>query len=139
MMQREETMNKKKSSVVRFNRWGYYFMIPFILIYLIFQFVPLVTTIYNSFFENYRSGLKQIGPNFVGFANYMSIFANKDLWGYFANTMIMWIAGFIPQIFFSLLLAAWFTDPSLRLKAQRFFKTVQRTDQLHADQHGTDQ
>ena len=117
-------MNKKKSSVVRFNRWGYYFMIPFILIYLIFQFVPLVTTIYNSFFENYRSGLKQIGPNFIGFANYMNIFANKDLWGYFANTMIMWIAGFIPQIFFSLLLAAWFTDPSLRLKGQRFFKTV---------------
>ena len=124
MMQREETMNKKKSSVVRFNRWGYYFMIPFILIYLIFQFVPLVTTIYNSFFENYRSGLKQIGPNFIGFANYMSIFANKDLWGYFANTMIMWIAGFIPQIFFSLLLAAWFTDPSLRLKGQKFWKTV---------------
>ena len=124
MIQREETMNKKKSNVVRFNRWGYYFMIPFILIYLIFQFVPLVTTIYNSFFENYRSGLKQIGPNFIGFANYMNIFANKDLWGYFANTMIMWIAGFIPQIFFSLLLAAWFTDPSLRLKGQRFFKTV---------------
>ena len=112
-------MNKKKSNVVRFNRWGYYFMIPFILIYLIFQFVPLVTTIYNSFFENYRSGLKQIGPNFIGFANYMNIFANKDLWGYFANTMIMWIAGFIPQIFFSLLLAAWFTDPSLRLKGQK--------------------
>ena len=54
----------------------------------------------------------------------MSIFANKDLWGYFANTMIMWIAGFIPQIFFSLLLAAWFTDPSLRLKGQKFWKTV---------------
>ena len=124
MIQREETMNKKKSNVVRFNRWGYYFMIPFILIYLIFQFVPLVTTIYNSFFENYRSGLKQIGPNFIGFANYMNIFANKDLWGYFANTMIMWIAGFIPQIFFSLLLAAWFTDPSLRLKGQKFWKTV---------------
>ena len=120
-------MNKKKSNVVRFNRWGYYFMIPFILIYLIFQFVPLVTTIYNSFFENYRSGLKQIGPNFIGFANYMNIFANKDLWGYFANTMIMWIAGFIPQIFFSLLLAAWFTDPSLRLKGQKFWKTVIRS------------
>ena len=38
--------------------------------------------------------------------------------------MIMWIAGFIPQIIVSLLLAAWFTDPSLRLKGQRFFKTV---------------
>ncbi|MEE3357367.1 MAG: sugar ABC transporter permease, partial [Lachnospiraceae bacterium] len=43
---------------------------------------------------------------------------------YAGNTMIMWLIGFIPQIFISLLLAAWFTDPSLRLKGQRFFKTV---------------
>ena len=32
--------------------------------------------------------------------------------------------GFIPQIIVSLLLGAWFSDPSLRLKGQRFFKTV---------------
>ena len=114
----------KKSKVVQYNRWGYFFMIPFIVIYLIFQFVPLVDTVYNSFFENYRSGLKQVGPNFIGFANYAKIFGNPDLWKYFGNTMIMWICGFIPQIFFSLLLGAWFTDPSLRLKGQRFWKTV---------------
>ena len=38
--------------------------------------------------------------------------------------MIMWILGFVPQILVSLLLGAWFTDPSLRLKGQRVFKTV---------------
>ena len=38
--------------------------------------------------------------------------------------MIMWILGFIPQILLSLLLGAWFSDPSLRLKCQGFFKTV---------------
>ena len=38
--------------------------------------------------------------------------------------MIMWVLGFVPQIVVSLALAAWFTDPSLHLKAQRFFKTV---------------
>ena len=32
--------------------------------------------------------------------------------------------GFIPQIIVSLVLGAWFSDPSLRLKGQRFFKTV---------------
>ena len=36
----------------------------------------------------------------------------------------MWILGFVPQIIISLLLGAWFSDPSLRLKGQRFFKTV---------------
>ena len=117
-------MKKKQSKVVQYNRWGYYFLIPFIVVYLLFQFVPLVTTIYNSFFENYRSGLKQIGPNFIGLGNYVKILSNADLWKYAGNTMIMWLIGFIPQIITSLLLGAWFTDPSLRLRGQRFFKTV---------------
>lgn len=125
-MQKERLniMKKKQSKVVQYNRWGYYFLIPFLVIYLLFQFVPLITTIYNSFFENYRSGLKQIGPTFIGLGNYMKILASADLWKYVGNTMIMWIIGFVPQIITSLLLGAWFTDPSLRLKGQRFFKTV---------------
>lgn len=117
-------MKKKQSKVVQYNRWGYYFLIPFIVVYLLFQFVPLVTTIYNSFFENYRSGLKQIGPNFIALGNYLKILSNADLWKYAGNTMIMWVIGFLPQIITSLLLGAWFTDPSLRLRGQRFFKTV---------------
>ena len=109
---------------VSYNKWGYIFLIPFVVVYLIFQLVPLISTIYNSFFENYRSGLTQIGPNFVGLSNYAKLFQGGDIWIYFKNTMIMWIMGFIPQILVSLLLAAWFSNPSLRLKGQRFFKTV---------------
>lgn len=109
---------------VSYNKWGYIFLIPFVVVYLIFQLVPLISTIYNSFFENYRSGLTQIGPNFVGLANYAKLFQGDDIWIYFKNTMIMWVMGFIPQILVSLLLAAWFSNPSLRLKGQRFFKTV---------------
>lgn len=114
----------KKGKVVRYNKWGYIFLIPFITVYLIFQFIPLVSTIYNSFFENYRSGLTQIGPNFIGFENYKTLFTNGDLLTYTQNTLIMWVMGFVPQIIVSLLLGAWFSNPSLRLKGQRFFKTV---------------
>ncbi|MCR5637554.1 MAG: sugar ABC transporter permease [Lachnospiraceae bacterium] len=115
---------QKKGNIVRYNRWGYYFLIPFVVVYLLFSFVPLIRTFYNSLFENYKSGLNQIGPNFVGFKNFVDIFKNGDMLKYFKNTLVMWIIGFIPQIFFSLLLGAWFTDPSLKLKCQRFFKTV---------------
>ncbi len=116
--------NAKRSKIVSYNKWGYIFLIPFVVVYLVFQLIPLFSTVYNSLFENYRSGLKQIGPNFVGFENYKTIFTNGDLLTYTKNTLIMWIIGFIPQILLSLLLGAWFTDPSLRLKCQRFFKTV---------------
>ena len=63
----------KKSKVVRYNKWGYIFLIPFLVVFIVFQLIPLVSTIYNSFFENYRSGLTQIGPNFVGIENYKTI------------------------------------------------------------------
>lgn len=115
---------KKKRKVVSYNKWGYIFLIPFVVTYIVFQLIPLLTTIYNSFFECYRSGLTQVGPNFVGLENYEALLKDKELWTYLWNTFIMWILGFVPQILISLLLAAWFSDPSLRLKGQRFFKTV---------------
>ena len=116
--------NNNNHKAVSYNKWGYIFLIPFVVVYLIFQLVPLISTIYNSFFENYRSGLTQIGPNFVGFGNYIKLFQGGEIWIYLKNTMIMWVMGFVPQILVSLLLAAWFSNPSLRLKGQRFFKTV---------------
>ena len=118
-------MEKKKTSkVVKYNKWGYIFLAPFFIAYIIFSFIPLVTTIYNSFFENYRSGLKQIGPTFIGIKNYVNLLSAPEIWKYLQNTLIMWIGGFIPQILVALLLAYWFSDPSLRLKGQRFFKTA---------------
>lgn len=116
--------NAKRGKVVSYNKWGYIFLIPFATVYLIFHFIPLVTTIGNSFFENYRTGLLQVGPTFIGFDNFIEIFSNPDIWVYAQNTMIMWIMGFVPQIIVSLLLGSWFSNPSLRLKGQRFFKTV---------------
>lgn len=116
---------KYKNNVAgKHNKWGYIFLIPFFAVFVIFQLIPLITTIYNSFFENYMSGLSQVGPNFIGLENFAKLFQSGDLMKYFNNTMIMWILGAVPQIIVSLLLAAWFTDPSLRLKCQQFFKTV---------------
>ena len=100
------------------------FLIPFVTVYILFQLIPLISTIGNSFFENYRSGLQQVGPNFVGLANYKQILGNPDIWTYTQNTMIMWIMGVIPQVLVSLLLGAWFSNPRLKLKGQAFFKTV---------------
>lgn len=121
---RNRMRKNNNHKAVSYNKWGYIFLIPFVVVYLIFQLIPLFSTIYNSFFENYRSGLTQIGPNFVGLANYEKLFSSGEFLVYFKNTMIMWVMGFVPQILVSLLLGAWFSNPSLRLKGQRFFKTV---------------
>jgi cellobiose transport system permease protein len=115
--------SKTKEERLSYAKWGYIFIAPFFLIFALFQLIPLGSTIYYSFFEYYRSGLKIIGPTFVGLKNYITLFAT-DLPKYFGNTLLLWIIGFIPQIAISLLLAAWFTDLRLKLKGQTFFKTV---------------
>lgn len=117
-------MFKRRSSCVSYKKWGYIFLIPFFLVYAIFSFVPLVSTFYNSFFENYMSGLSHVGPNYVGFENFEKLLTNPDLLKYAKNTMIIWLIGFIPQIIVSLMLAAWFTDIRLKLKFKGFFKTI---------------
>ena len=119
-----KTNKTRRGKVVRYNKWGYIFLIPFVTVYIIFQLIPLISTVYNSFFERYRMGLIEVGPNFVGLENYKTLLTNGDVWGYAQNTLIMWVLGFVPQLFFSLLLGAWFSDTRLRLKGTRFFKTV---------------
>ncbi|MBQ6787991.1 MAG: sugar ABC transporter permease [Lachnospiraceae bacterium] len=116
--------SQKKKKTVSYNKWGYIFLLPFFLIYCVFSLVPMLSTFYYSFFENYMSGLNTIGPNFVGFDNFIKLFTEADLLKYLENTVIMWLLGFIPQIAVSLMLAAWFTNNRLKLKASGFFKTV---------------
>lgn len=117
-------MKGKKGNVVRYNRWGYFFLIPFAVVFIIFQLIPLCSTIYNSFFKHFFDGIMEIGPDPVGLDNYKTMFSGVDIWKYLGNTMIMWIMGFIPQILISLLLASWFANPSLKLKGKAFFQTV---------------
>ena len=119
--------NNKKS--ISYAKWGYYFIAPFFIVYVIFTLYPQILTIYNSFFENYRDGLKVIGPNFVGLDNYKALFTPDStgtiqLIKYFFNTVWLWIIGALPQFIVSMLLALFFTSTRLNIKGQQFFKTV---------------
>ncbi len=116
---------KKKHHTIQYDNWGYFFIAPFFVIYVIFSLIPLLTTFVYSLFEYYRIGLQTVGPTFIGFENFKAIFsADDNLARYFYNTLVMWLMGFVPQIIISLLLAVWFTNTELNLKGQGFFKTV---------------
>lgn len=128
MKNRTKGAIKRKSSI-RYAKWGYIFIAPFFITYILCTLVPQLLTIYNSFFENYMSGLKHIGPNFVGLQNYAKLFTpdssgNIDILKYAGNTFLMWIIGAVPQIVVALLLAVLFTSYRLKLRAQPFFKAV---------------
>ena len=119
----EPKKTKKKKKSVSYAKWGYIFILPFFITYIIFSLIPLLDTIRYSFFEYYRTGIKEVGPNFIGMKNYVSLL-KSDMITYGKNTLIMWVIGFIPQIVFALLLANWFTDVRLKIRGKQFFKVV---------------
>ena len=122
----------KRHKLVSYAKWGYIFIAPFFIVYAVAALWPLLSTFYYSFFEYYQQGLEWVGPNFVGFKNYADLFnvnsamnnGNFRLLDYTKNTMIMGVLGAVPQFIFSLLLAVIFTSARLKIKGQRFFKTV---------------
>lgn len=124
---------KKKS--ISYAKWGYIFLVPFFVVYILFALVPLVQTFYYSFMDRYvdTGAVSIFNPNgnvvdngFCGLKNFKDVLVgdNAQFTQALGNTIIIWLVGFIPQIVFSLLLAVWFTDIRLKLKAQGFFKTV---------------
>lgn len=121
-----QTLSKRHKRV-NYSKWGYFFIIPFFATYAIFSLYPLIYTFYISFFENYKKMTRVIGPNFVGLDNYKKIFdggMDSTLMHSFSSTLIIWLMGFIPQIFVALLFASWFTDLRLKLKATGIFKVI---------------
>lgn len=123
---KKEPAQKKNFS---YSKWGYIFILPFFLVYFVCHFIPQAYTIYNSFFENYREGLTQIGPRFIGLENYVKLFTPStngtiDIFKYTANTLILWALGAVPQVLIALILAVIFTSYRLKIKGQGFFKAV---------------
>ena len=71
-----------------------------------------------------------MGPNFVGFENYVKLFSYDAELGYVMiwrclwNTIVMWVIGAVFQLGTSLILALFFTSTRLNVKCAGFFKSV---------------
>ena len=96
-------MKKSEGKAVRYNKWGYIFLIPFIagICYFSADSADLVRFI-TAFLRIIWSGLTQVGPTFCWTCRTIKrFFRMADIWIYAKNTLIMWIMCFIPQIILS--------------------------------------
>lgn len=91
----------------------YAFIAPFFILFAIFQFVPLVWSLWLSFHE--WNGLG--APDPVGLANYRFLLRDAMFHDALANTTVYWIAKTILIIPLSLLLASLLNHDWLRAKA----------------------
>ncbi|WP_423189944.1 carbohydrate ABC transporter permease [Alkalibacterium sp. f15] len=103
------------------NKWGYIFVTPFFLFFLIFNFYPMFYTIYLSFTDLAGWATE---ANFVGFQNFERLYNNQLFRNSVFNTMILWLVNFFPQIILAFILAYWFTNRRMNLKATGFFKSM---------------
>ncbi|SHH45054.1 carbohydrate ABC transporter permease [Clostridium grantii] len=110
-----------KRKTISYSKYGYFFVAPFIIAFLIFQFYPILYTI-NLSFTDLAGWAEEF--NYVGFKNYTSLLNNKLFHAAFINTWIIWMMNFIPQITLALLLASWFTNLKLKIKGTGFFKVT---------------
>lgn len=112
---------RKKAKIQNVDKYGYYFIGPFFIVFAIFNFYPTIYTIMLSFQD--ISGFELQG-NFVGLQNFISLFNNNVFIQSVKNTAILWTVNFIPQITLAMVLSYWFTNNRLKLKGQDFFKSI---------------
>ena len=121
-------MDKKKKKKISYGKYGYFFIAPFFITYLLFQLWPLI----NTFDYSTLSYCKRNGREFVDFAgiqnflNVLGLAAGERPYAlsYLKNTLIMWGFNFVPQILVSLLLAVWLTDQKVKVKGTGAVKVI---------------
>jgi ABC-type sugar transport system permease subunit len=121
--QMQKQMQKKKLAghEVRTNRWGYFFVAPFIVVFCVFNLWPTIYTFLLSF-----SDLRGLRSDFhlVGLVNFIKLIHDQYFWGALGNTFIIWGFNFIPQLGLALVLAIWLSDVRLNLAGKGLFRAI---------------
>ena len=118
----------KKRKSISYDKYGYLFVAPFFITFLIFQLYPIFFTFRTSLTD--AAGWSKVLENsIIGFDNFQKLFAfgtdvSRFFWQSMGNTVIIWLFNFVPQIGMALILASWFTDTHLKLRFQGAFKVL---------------
>ena len=96
-------------------RWGYFFLFPAYLFFVIFTLIPLIQGLGFSFYE---VGLKE--KKFIGFDNFIKLADDSVFWKALTNTVLI-VAGGVPVIVTVSLLVAVLVFPLTRW-VQSFFR-----------------
>ena len=96
-------------------KYGYLFVAPFVLVFLVFQVYPIIYTLYLSF-------TSPKGGAFHGLGNYQFLLGDKTFWLSMRNTWTIWLGCIVPQVFFALVLSVLLSQ--YRLRGAGFFRAV---------------
>ncbi len=83
-------------------RGGIWFVLPFLLVYAAFVLWPLLYGLGMSFFD---TSLVRAESRFVGFDNYVRLFADSEVWRTLGITFVFTIGSTIPLVVIALVMA----------------------------------
>jgi len=121
-MQKPKQKQKKLiGHEIKTNRWGYFFVAPFVLVFCIFNLWPTLYTFILSFtdLKGLRTDFK-----FIGLTNFIKLIHDQYFWGALGNTFVIWGVNFIPQLGLALVLAIWLSDVRLKLAGKGVFRAI---------------
>jgi multiple sugar transport system permease protein len=105
----------------RIQRWGYFFIAPFVIVFCVFNLWPTLYTFILSFTD--LKGLSQ-DLHITGFSNFVRLLGDRNFLGSIKNTFIISGCTFVPQITIALLLAIWLSDIRLSLRGRGAFRAI---------------
>jgi cellobiose transport system permease protein len=99
-------------------RWGYLFIAPFFVMFLIFGLWPIGYSTYIAFFHWDPLG----DHTFSGVDNFVNLLADDHFWNALKNTMDIWALSTFPQMAMAIGLAAVLRNKKLKFKT--FWRTI---------------
>ena len=98
--------------------WGWFFILPTVVGLLVLNIIPIMQTIYQSFFKTGDFGRGNI---FVGFDNYVKVFGDAEVWQAAINTFKYVIVEVPFSIVIALVLAALLNR---KMKGRSIYRTI---------------
>jgi multiple sugar transport system permease protein len=110
----------KKNGKKNYNNIAYLFVLPFIVIFLVFNVYPVLRTLYLSF-TSYKGYGDII---FTGVDNYERVLKDKFFWRSLWNTVKIWGVNIVLQLGLAFLLTVIFSDIKYKVKGLSIFRAL---------------
>ncbi len=115
-------MGKNKNSLKKYDNVGYFFVLPFVIVFCIFSVYPVLRTLYFSFTNAKIAGVGV--TSWVWFDNYKRVFTDKFFWRALWNTVRIWGVNIVLQLGLAFLLTIVFSDIKYKIKGLGIFRII---------------
>lgn len=96
---------------MKLHRWHYLFILPMLILFIMFSLWPMVGSWYYAFFDWDGTGRP---TNFIGFSNFVEIYMDPGFWNAFKITFSFALSNVLIQLPLTLIVAVILNHPAVK-------------------------